>query len=45
LLAEIDTTLSEVSQDWRTTVLGQIADLFLDSADRYSTDQVALFTR
>jgi hypothetical protein len=29
LLAELDTTLSEVSQDWRTAVLGQIADLFL----------------
>jgi uncharacterized protein (DUF2336 family) len=43
LLAELDTTLSEVSQDWRTTVLGQIADLFLNGADRYSKDQVALF--
>ena len=43
LLAELDLTLAEVSQDWRTTVLGQIADLFLNSADRYSNDQVALF--
>jgi uncharacterized protein (DUF2336 family) len=43
LLAELDTTLSEVSQDWRTAVLGQIADLFLNSADRYTTEQVALF--
>jgi uncharacterized protein (DUF2336 family) len=43
LLAELDTTLSEVSQDWRTTVLGQIADLFFNSADRYSIDQIALF--
>ena len=38
LLAELDTMLSEVSQDWRTTVLGQIADLFFNSADRYSID-------
>src|SRR5262249_17430730 len=43
LLADLDTTLAEVSQDWRATVLGQIADLFLNSADRYSKDQVALF--
>jgi uncharacterized protein (DUF2336 family) len=43
LLAELDTTLAEVSQDWRTTVLGQIADLFFNSADRYNFDQVALF--
>jgi uncharacterized protein (DUF2336 family) len=43
LLAELDTTLAEVSQDWRTTVLGQIADLFLNRADRYNFDQVALF--
>jgi hypothetical protein len=43
LLTELDTTLSEVSQDWRTTVLGQIADLFLNDAHRYSNDQVALF--
>jgi hypothetical protein len=43
LLAELDLTLTEVSQDWRATVLGQIADLFLNSADRYSKDQVALF--
>jgi uncharacterized protein (DUF2336 family) len=43
LLAELDTTLAEVSQDWRTTVLGQIADLFFNSADRYSLDQIALF--
>ena len=43
LLAGLDTTLAEVSQDWRATVLGQIADLFLNSADRYSKDQVALF--
>ena len=42
LLAELDTMLSEVSQDWRTTVLGQIADLFFDSADRYNIDQVAV---
>ncbi len=43
LQAELDTTLAEVSQDWRTTVLGQIADLFFNSADRYSLDQIALF--
>jgi hypothetical protein len=43
LLADLDTTLAEVSQDWRATVLGQIADLFLNSAHRYSKDQVALF--
>ena len=43
LLAELDTTLSEVSQDWRTAVLRQIADLYLSGADLYSKDQVALF--
>jgi uncharacterized protein (DUF2336 family) len=43
LLAELDTTLSEVSQDWRTAVLSQIADLFFNGADRYSIDQIALF--
>ena len=43
LLAELDTTLSGVSQDWRTAVLRQIADLFLGDAERYSKDQVALF--
>jgi uncharacterized protein (DUF2336 family) len=43
LLAELDTTLSGVSQDWRTAVLSQIADLFLGDAERYSKDQVALF--
>jgi uncharacterized protein (DUF2336 family) len=43
LLAELDTTLSEVSQDWRTAVLGQIADLFLNGAELYTKDQVALF--
>jgi len=43
LLAELDTTLSGVSQDWRTAVLRQIVDLFLGDAERYSKDQVALF--
>jgi uncharacterized protein (DUF2336 family) len=43
LLAELDTTLSEVSQDWRTAVLRQIADLFLNGAERYSKEQIALF--
>ena len=43
LLAELDTALSGVSQDWRTAVLRQIADLFLGDAERYSKDQVALF--
>jgi hypothetical protein len=43
LLAELDTTLSEVSQDWRSGVLRQIADLFLGDAEHYSKDQVALF--
>src|ERR1700733_14062838 len=43
LLAELDTTLSEVSQDWRTAVLRQIADMFFNSAELYSKDQVAFF--
>jgi hypothetical protein len=43
LLAELDTTLSEVSQDWRTAVLRQIADMFFNGAELYSKDQVALF--
>jgi uncharacterized protein (DUF2336 family) len=43
LLAELDTTLSEVSQDWRTAVLRQIADLFVNGAERYTGEQVALF--
>jgi len=43
LLAELDTALSEVSQDWRSTVLRQIADLFLNRADVYTKEQVGLF--
>jgi hypothetical protein len=43
LLAELDTTLSEVSQNWRTAVLRQIADMFFNGAELYSKDQVALF--
>ena len=43
LLAELDTTLSEVPQDWRTAVLRQIADMFFNGAELYSKDQVALF--
>jgi uncharacterized protein (DUF2336 family) len=43
LLAELDTTLPQASESWRGAVLRQITDLFLNSAELYSDQQVALF--
>jgi hypothetical protein len=36
LLAELDATLPQASESWRGTVLRQITDLFLNSAELYS---------
>ena len=43
LLAELDATLPQASELWRGAVLRQITDLFLNSAELYSDQQVALF--
>jgi uncharacterized protein (DUF2336 family) len=43
LLAELDATLPQASESWRGAVLRQITDLFLNSAELYSNQQVALF--
>ena len=43
LLAELDATLPRASESWRGAVLRQITDLFLNSAELYSDQQVALF--
>jgi hypothetical protein len=43
LLAELDATLPQASESWRGAVLRQITDLFLNSAELYSDQQVALF--
>jgi len=43
VLAELDATLPEKSEDWRSTALRQIADLFLSGAAFYGGEQVALF--
>jgi hypothetical protein len=37
LLAELDTALPQASESWRNAVLRQIADLFLNSAELYSS--------
>jgi uncharacterized protein (DUF2336 family) len=43
LLAELDTTLPQVEESWRSTVLRKITDLFLSGADLYNDQHVALF--
>ena len=43
LLAELDATLPQASETWRGAVLRQITDLFVNSAELYSDQQVALF--
>jgi uncharacterized protein (DUF2336 family) len=43
LLAELDTTLPQVEESWRSTVLRKITDLFLSGADFYNDQHVALF--
>jgi uncharacterized protein (DUF2336 family) len=43
LLAELDTTLPQAEESWRSTVLRQITDLFLSGADLYNDQHVALF--
>jgi uncharacterized protein (DUF2336 family) len=43
LLAELDTTLPQATQFWRSVVLRQITDLFLSGAEFYSDQHVALF--
>jgi uncharacterized protein (DUF2336 family) len=43
LLAELDAALPQASESWRGAVLRRITDLFLNSADLYSDQQVALF--
>jgi uncharacterized protein (DUF2336 family) len=43
LLAELDTTLPQVEESWRSTVLRKITDLFLSGAELYNDQHVALF--
>jgi uncharacterized protein (DUF2336 family) len=43
LLAELDTTLPQTTESWRNVALRRIADLFLCSAELYSSRQVDLF--
>jgi uncharacterized protein (DUF2336 family) len=43
LLAELDAALPQASESWRGAVLRQIADLFVNGAELYSDQQVALF--
>jgi uncharacterized protein (DUF2336 family) len=43
LLAELDATLPRASESWRGAVLRQITDLFVNGAELYSDQQVALF--
>jgi uncharacterized protein (DUF2336 family) len=43
LLAELDATLPQASESWRGAVLRQITDLFVNGAELYSDQQVALF--
>jgi uncharacterized protein (DUF2336 family) len=43
VLSELDAALPEKSEDWRSTALRQIVDLFLSGAALYTGEQVALF--
>ena len=43
VLAELDTTLPQASESWRSTALRQVVDLFLSGAEIYSNEQIALF--
>jgi uncharacterized protein (DUF2336 family) len=43
LLAELDTTLPQTPESWRSAVLRQITDLFLSGAELYTPQQTALF--
>jgi uncharacterized protein (DUF2336 family) len=43
LLAELDTTLPQAAESWRSAVLRRITDLFLSGADLYNDQHVALF--
>jgi uncharacterized protein (DUF2336 family) len=43
LLAELDTTLPQATQFWRSVVLRQITDLFLNGAELYGDQHIALF--
>ena len=43
LIAQLDATLSKASSAQQLTVLRRVTDLFLDRADTYSNDHVAVF--
>lgn len=43
LIAELDATLSKASSAQQLTVLRRVTDLFLDRAETYSNDHVAVF--
>src|SRR5271156_3237975 len=43
LLAELDTTLPQATESWRSAALRRIADLFVASAENYNDAQVAQF--
>jgi uncharacterized protein (DUF2336 family) len=43
LLSDLDATLPQATETWRSTALGQIMELFVSGADFYSGEQIALF--
>lgn len=43
LLTDLDASLPQASDLWRSTALRQIAELFISGADGYSDEQIALF--
>lgn len=43
LLSDLDATLPQATDAWRSTALHQITDLFVGGADLYSGEQIALF--
>ena len=43
LIADLETVLVQAPESWSGTALRRLTDLFLSSAELYSTDQVAVF--
>jgi uncharacterized protein (DUF2336 family) len=43
LLSDLDASLPQASEAWRSTALRQIVELFVSNAESYSAEQVGLF--
>ncbi len=43
VLSDLDATLPQATEAWRSTALRQIMELFVSGADSYSGEQIALF--